>query len=186
MAVPPMPAKCPDVLDMPSSRFSDLVGLELTIARVTGDMAVFGFGPVRPTARGGTVGSLALHLQCAWRIASGLGVLTGNADMWTYAGAGARPEIWEPAFGNSLMARRLDTLLGTRLGAAKAYYYASGVHVTEAHFEQTTGDVVIELSSRHRLSVLPKGSSGEQWRLFLPGDDTWHLEFAFPDATESR
>ena len=166
-------------MSLPS--FESLVGLELTIARITGGMSVFGFGPVRSAARGGTVALFALHLQCAWRIAGTAAVLTGDADVWQYVGTDDRPDDWEPSSGQSLQASQIDTLLGVRLGNAKSFYYASGVSVIETRFEPTTGDVVIDLSSGHRLSVFPNGSRGEQWRLFSHGEDAPHLVFEFPD-----
>jgi hypothetical protein len=163
-------------------RLESLVGLELSIARITGDMTVLGFGPVRTTARGGTVGTFALHLQCAWRIASNASILTGDTDVWEYAGTGDRPENWEPSFGLSLQSRQMDKLLGARLGTSKAFYYASGVSVVECQFEQTTGDIAIDLSSGHRLSVFPNGSRGEQWRFFsTEGEGSPHLVFEFAD-----
>lgn len=161
--------------------FEALVGLELTIARIAGGMSVFGFGAVRAAERGGTVASFALHLQCAWRIAGTASLLTGDADAWQYVGTGNRPDDWEPSFGQSLQASQIEKLLGARLGDQRAFYYASGVSVVETQFERTTGDVVIDLSSGHRLSVFPNGSSGEQWRLFSPGEDAPHLVFESPD-----
>ncbi len=57
-----------------------LVGLELTAIARSADLRGFHFGELRPY-RDRTVGELALHVQCAWRIESPGGVLTGRSDL---------------------------------------------------------------------------------------------------------
>jgi len=171
---------------MPAPSFSDLIGLELTFARLAADMRLFGFGPVRERTsfRGELVyvAAFSLHLQCAWRLANVDGVVTGSHDLWTYVGPGDKPEDWEPVRGDSLQTNRLESLLGSPLGTGRSLYYASGVQVTDASSDARTGDFSIGLSSGHRLEGYPCGSAGEQWRLFSPGADDPHLVFEFTDV----
>lgn len=107
-------------------------------------------------------------------------MVTGDADLWEYVGAGERPDDWEPVQSDSLQTQRLDELLGSRLGEAKAYYYASEISVTEAVFDPAAGDLSLHLSDGCRLSVFPNASRGEQWRLFSPGQHGPHFVFELP------
>jgi hypothetical protein len=58
-----------------------LLGLELSGTHRGADLRVLKFGPLRPAGRG-TVGDLALHVQCPWRIDGSDGVVTGRGDLW--------------------------------------------------------------------------------------------------------
>ena len=158
-------------------RIPELLGLELTIARLAGNMRNFGFGAIRPAPKGGTIGDFALHIQCPWRIDGPDGIYTGGEDLYVYAGGEQQPENWSYEAGNSLQTARLDSLLGPRIGSKRAYYYASGIKVVETDFDEVNGDLFIAFSSGHQLRVFPQSAETEQWRLLRPSDESPHLVF---------
>jgi hypothetical protein len=91
--------------------FDVLIGFRLSIVRRAADMLVLHFGDIRPHPSGdGTVGAYALHVQCPWRLDGPTGTVTGDGDLWVYAGTGERPESWSYDDGLSLQDIRLAGL----------------------------------------------------------------------------
>src|SRR5262249_40376687 len=87
----------------PMNAFDVLIGLRLSIVRRAADMLVLHFGDVRAHPSGeGTVGDYALHVQCSWRLDGPAGTVTGQGDLWEYAGPGERPRNWSYDDGHSL------------------------------------------------------------------------------------
>jgi hypothetical protein len=89
--------------------FKVLVGLQLSILRRAADMLVLHFGGIRVHPSGkGTVGTYALHAQCAWRFDGPGGTIAGRDDLWAYAGPGERPPNWSYEDGFSLQDRQFS------------------------------------------------------------------------------
>ncbi len=71
---------------------TQLVGLPLAAIRRAADMLVLHFGTMRVASKAdipslknktpGSIGDIAIHIQCPWRIESKKEILTGRSDLW--------------------------------------------------------------------------------------------------------
>jgi hypothetical protein len=164
-----------------------LIGLEWSIARLAANMNVFGFGPIREieTRRGkGTIGTLALHVQCPWRVIGTSGIATGKSDRYTWDGPDIEPEDWSYEDGQSLQTAKLDALLGPRQRDDRAYFYNSGLIIEASAVDPSTGDLIVQFGRGLALQVFPDGTAHEQWRLLDPGTESPHLVFPKEDEQE--
>ncbi|MFZ1425737.1 MAG: hypothetical protein WAS21_03085 [Geminicoccaceae bacterium] len=149
-----------------------LVGLELTATARSADLRGFHFGELRPY-RDRTVGELALHIQCAWRIEGSGGVLTGRSDLWQPALNlwGADFERWDHERDGNLQDKRIAEWLGHHDPRPGVCLEAEFRPVVLAARAMPFGGAEIDFSGGCRLTLFPAGSAGEDWRLFQPGDD---------------
>ena len=144
-------------------------------------MLVLHFGLIRPHPSGeGTVGDYALHIQCAWRIDSPNGTLTGRDDLWEYAGPGERPANWSYDDGFSLQDQKFGSVF-IRDEATRSWVNESdGFGIAEAN-QTRRGDVTLTLVNGYSILLFPAACTGEAWRLFAPGSGR-HVVF----PTEQR
>ena len=148
-----------------------LVGLRLAIARLAADMRVLHFGEVRAGA-GGTVGDIALHIQCPWRIEGPKGVVTGRSDLWTPSPAArTKPDFdwdkWTYDDGN-LQDEKIARLLGGYDPITRSHVNLTGKLKVLAVLAERLGGASISLSGGFQLVIWPAGASGEHWRIFRP------------------
>lgn len=159
------------------SHLQALIGLQLTIMRDAANMKGIHFGPVRPHPSGrGTGGTYALHIQCAWRILSENGLVTGSGDRFADPEEGRRFNEEDTRSGSLQRVRIYDLLKGydeiTRSHVnATGHLFCIGLTV------DAVGGVDLALSDAYRLQVFPDGMHGEDWRFFEPGHDGPHLVF---------
>ena len=159
--------------------FDVLIGLRLSIVRRAADMLVLHFGDVRAHPSGeGTVGDYALHVQCSWRLDGPAGTVTGQGDLWEYAGPGERPRNWSYDDGHSLQDQRFASLFA-RDERTRSWVNESDRFIVRAAHQSHRGDVALELSAHHAILLFPAASKGEAWRFFAPGSDH-HLVFPAP------
>jgi hypothetical protein len=118
----------------------------------------FGSRHTLPTARGTTrdVGDYALHVQCAWRISCGHGLVTASER--------------EPS---DVIDKQLSVFVGRYCPA-----------VVEAIAANEGGGFSLSLEGRCRFEVFPDGQPEEQWRLLQPGAQASHLGLVGSDLVE--
>ncbi|GAC1542962.1 MAG: hypothetical protein NVS2B7_16420 [Herpetosiphon sp.] len=134
----------------------------------------FHFGSARtvPSNRGGTrtVGEVALHVQCPWRIVCPDSVVVGFADR--EFPAGADPYTDPPNFdwhiqGVNRCDERIAMILGLRVDNP---FVVQEIRVGMA------GSFGICLTDHYALEVFPDHSlEDEYWRLFRPGVEDSHF-----------
>ncbi len=140
-------------------------------------MLVLHFGDIRPHESGeGTAGTYALHIQCPWRFDGPHKTITGQSDLWEYAGAGQRPANWSYEDGASLQDKGLDSFIGPYDESTRSWYNQHDRLVVTASHATPFGDVRLAFSSGYALLLFPAGVAYEAWRLFAPGSDH-HLVF---------
>jgi hypothetical protein len=154
----------------------ELIGLRLSIVRKAADMLGLHFGDVRPHHSGrGTVGAYTLHIQCPWRIDGPKGTITGSDDRWEYAGPGEPPPNWLHEDGPNLQDERLDGLFG-ECRAKIGWVNDDNKFVVSSVRQGLQGDLALEFSDGHSISIFPASGEREAWRFFAP-DDEHHLVF---------
>lgn len=147
-----------------SRHLRQVVGLPLSIARDVAGMKVFHFGAIRPHSSGkGTVGTYALHVQCAWRIVSDGGVVTGSADRFVGLGGHMDVDEGDSRSGN-LQLSRLEALLGGYDDATRSVVNAKEHLVVTRADTDGYGGIDLRLSGGYRLQVFTDGSIDEVWR----------------------
>jgi hypothetical protein len=155
-----------------------LVGLQLSIVRSAADMLVLHFGDIRLLPSGeGTVGSYALHAQCAWRFDGPGGTITGRDDLWEYAGPGQRPRNWFHEDGLSLQDLRFSKFF-IRDESTRSWVNPGGQFMVTSTEQTKHGDLRLSLTEGYAILLFPAGCGSEAWRLFEPGRDYDH--FVFP------
>jgi hypothetical protein len=151
-----------------------VVGLSLSIARRAADMRVFHFGKVSEVA-GGSVGEIALHIQCPWRIEGREGVVTGRSDLWVPSRElqAREPELdltkWKYDFGN-LQDEKMGHFLGGYDVATRSAVNRKGGLIVQAVAADDLGGATIFLSGDYRVVIFPAGTTAEEWRIFRPGE----------------
>lgn len=146
-------------------------------------MLVLHFGEIRPHSSGvGTVGAYALHVQCPWRLDGPAKTVTGQGDLWVYAGPGERPENWSYHEGLSLQDKRFADLF-LRDDETRSWINDSDRFVVVAAQQTKRGEVRLDFVNEFAISIFPVGSASEAWRFFAPGSDR-HLVFP-TDATDT-
>jgi hypothetical protein len=156
-----------------------LTGLQLAIARDAAGAKTFQFGDIRPHPTGrGTAGQYALHVSCAWRITSTLGIVTGSSDRHEGTGPDELRDE-EDWMGGNLQVKKLSELFGGSDPATGAIVNVRSLLVVQAVKADSHGGIELILSSGYSLQVFPDGSHPEAWRLFIPGEKTSH--FVFPE-----
>lgn len=161
---------------MQLNTFDVLIGLRLSIVRRAADMLGLHFGNIRPHPSGeGTVADYALHVQCAWRMNSPKGTLTGRDDLWEYAGAGERPPNWSYEDGLSLQDKKFGELFVRDESTRSWVNESDGFTVTAAQ-QTKRGDVTLALANGYGILLFPTGCTSEAWRLFASGSGR-HLVF---------
>jgi hypothetical protein len=154
-----------------------LVGLKLSIARRAGDLRNFQFGPIRAIDRG-TVGELALHIQCPWRIEGADGIVTGRSDLWEpiEVGDDFDWDTWDYETDGNLQDERIGALLGGHDAQTRSFInQTDDVLIVEDVQADFGGGAAITLSGGYKLVLFPAGSRGEDWRIFRPGADEEHF-----------
>jgi molybdopterin converting factor small subunit len=151
-----------------------LIGLRLSIVRFYANVLGLHFGDAQPHARGGTVGTYALHVDCPWRIDGSDGTVVGNYDRWDHSA----PQISPNEAGLSLRDQKLDELFG-RLDGTGSWMIDSDRFLVVAVDLTIFGDVNIKLADGHKISLFPAASEAGAWRFFAPGDKSAHV--VFPD-----
>jgi hypothetical protein len=150
-----------------------LIGLPLVMAGRAADMRLFHFGAVRPTERR-SVGEYALHIQCAWRLDSPRGIITGRSDLYRVPNGEWVSEDWDYS-GDTLQDTRLRELLGHQDPITGVLLESEKQLIVERVEGSSFGDTVIYLSKGYRLVIFPSGTRGEAWRLFRPGSEEEHF-----------
>jgi hypothetical protein len=150
-----------------------LIGTTLWRCLRAADMATFAFGERRtvPNFRGEMkeVGDYALHVQCAWRIASQEQVIVGSSDLY-YPADYQEDEDVPATFDYEKDSNRRDRQLASLFQSGAKEFTVQNVLVGFA------GSLHILLSDGLALEVFPNDSlSGEHWRLLEPGKDTHHF-----------
>jgi len=155
----------------------DLRGIRLSVVRRAADMLVLHFGSIKPHWSGrGTVGDMALHVQCPWRLQDSSRVLTGKEDLHDFAGGGAEPEGWDYEQGSSRQDLALDRIFGDR-DPVLGWSVSSDKFLVKSVDASPFGDIDITFSGGCRLQVFPVATVLESWRLFIPDSDGPHLVF---------
>lgn len=160
--------------DRVQEHLAPLVGLQLSIARRAADMRVFHFGKVSEVA-GGTVGEFALHIQCPWRIEGRNGVVTGRRDLWEPSKElqAREPELdlthWKYDSGNLQDEKMGQFLEGYDPATRSAVNRKDGL-IVQAVSSDDLGGATISLSGDYRIVIFPSGTTGEEWRIFRPGE----------------
>jgi hypothetical protein len=157
------------------SHVQQLIGLQLTIARLAGSGRNFHFGPIRPVDKG-TVGEFALHIQCAWRLEGPDGIYTGDRDIWW-----PNPETerwskdWSYEKGNSVQDTRLKELLQGYDPETRSWINTTDQLFVERVKTSQYGDLTLYLSGEYRLVLFLTNTTKESWRLFRPRSKRPHL-----------
>jgi len=126
-------------------------------------MRTFRFGTLRPSERG-SVGEVALHVQCPWRIESPLGIVTGRLDLWEPVEDKAPfDENWNYEKSPNLQDARVKTWL---------VQHESSLVVKSVDADEF-GGAAISFDQGFVLRLFPAGTRGKDWRLFQTG--TPHL-----------
>lgn len=143
-----------------------IVGLPLTASRRAADMRTFQFGKLRSVERG-SIGDLALHVRCPWRIEGPEGILTGRLDLWEPIDVDSKlnDEAWDYEKSPNLQDFRLDQWL-SRNGS---------LLVVENVDADNLGGGAIFFALGFVLRLFPAGTRGEDWRLFRPKTDAAHF-----------
>ncbi len=131
----------------------------MSAVRRAADMLVLHFGPM--TYRDdSSVGELALHIQCPWRIENAGSIITGRSDLWEpiHRTDEFSYDTWDYHRDGNLQ----DELINQLLDRPDEFRVQS----IDVH---RNGSFSIDLSDDYRLVVFPSGSVGEDWRLFRPG-----------------
>jgi hypothetical protein len=130
----------------------------------------------RPEPR--EVGDFALHLQCPWRFRVGSRVLVGSDDiaMPRLSATAAREEAEvESAPGNTRLDQQLEFLHRRFLPT-----------MVRKLSWQSAKAFTLEFQSELSLDVFPNSPWGEQWRFFVPGDQSReHLVVEFQPIESS-
>ena len=157
-----------------------LIGRGLWDSTRAADMEMFQFG-ARVTSqdfRGKTrtVGELALHLQCAWRIVSLGRVLVGDRDLWTPR-TGVSDVDFHPTEVAARLSRR-DELMERFLGHGEPAHVVAGVNVSpvgDLHLSFADGCSFDAFSDLGYAETVGEEAPDECWRLFSPSTDAEHL-----------
>jgi hypothetical protein len=138
-------------------------------------MKIFQFGAIRPHPAGkGTVGEIALHVQCPWRLVRATGIVTGSADYYEPAVEGGEMNLNDGESGN-LQRRNLRELFQYYDAETRSLVNNSDSLMVISVESDCFGRLDLKLSGGVDLQVFPDGTRGEQWRLFLPGDPESHF-----------
>jgi hypothetical protein len=157
--------------------FRVLVGLQLSILRRAPDMLVLHFGDIRVHLSGkGTVGTYALHAQCAWRFDGPGGTITGRDDLWAYAGPGERPPNGSYEDGFSLQDRQFSKFF-IRDECTRSWVNPGDRFIVTGTEQTKDGDLRLDFTEGYAIRLFPSGSGSEAWRLFEPGSDDDHVVF---------
>jgi hypothetical protein len=122
-----------------------------------------------------------LHVQCPWRVDGPDGVLTGRSDLCEPVEPlqGEDFERWDYERDGNLQDRRIGEWLGPHDRRAGSRPAPEDRPVVLAVRATPFGGAEIDLSGGYRLILFPAGSTGEDWRLFRPGDrDSPHFVVA--------
>lgn len=152
----------------------DLIGMRLSIVRRAAAMLVLHFGEISPHRSGkGTVGQLALHIQCPWRLDSPNETVTGKEDLHEpfpghpgqagQSGSNLQDAIFDRIFGAH------DKVLGWSV--PKSQFTVSSAEVS------AFGDIRLIFEGGYAWLAFLASLNGESWRLFAPGSDAAHLVF---------
>lgn len=150
--------------DREISELSRLEGALLRRAGRAASIGRLGFGDLLetqtpPGSRNRLVTAMAIHIQCAWRIASRSRVLLGSNDISLAPDAPtlAVGERGATGAGPSLFDRRAACITSMELMVVR-------VEVGWA------GALLVELSGGHRIEVMPDDTLDEEmWRFLRPG-----------------
>ena len=156
-------------------QLAQLVGLPLVMTWRAADMRIFHFGMVRPHKKT-NVGEYALHIQCAWRLDSSRGIITGRSDLFHKPTGGYFSEEWDYS-GDTLQDSLLRGVLDSEDAETDILLDADKQLSVERVHASNFVDVEIFFTKGYRLIILPTGSKGEAWRLFRPGIDERHSVF---------
>jgi hypothetical protein len=138
-------------------------------------MKNFQFGRIRSHPSGkGTVGDLALHVQCPWRLVTTTGILTGSADYYEPAVEGEEVDLNDRESGN-LQRKNLRELFQSYDAETRSLVNNSDSLIVTSLDADRFGGFDLELSGGVHLQVFPDGARGENWRLFSSGDDESHF-----------
>lgn len=136
---------------------SSLIGLELSRANRAADMLTLQFGNLTVLTNNKSVGEIALHIQCPWRIESASEIITGRTDLWEPASTDSFDwETWHYEDGN-LQDYKMANLFQT---------FTSEERTVASITTDTYGGAQIMYRNGYRLTIFPSGSEGEDWRIF--------------------
>lgn len=149
-----------------------LCGLALWTCRRTANLVSFHFGSKERTNtfRGESVvvGQYALHVQCAWRIASAEKIVVGSGDLYHPSDSigPENPDNFDWTRGPS----RCDQLLGLLFKGENRQFMVRVVDVGDA------GSLRIMMDKDLSLDVFPNESLvDEYWRLLRPSSEEAHF-----------
>lgn len=162
-----------DLATQIQERLQPIIGMSITVLRRAADMRVIHFGPLS-TATVGDENIYSLHIQCAWRIDSPNGILTGRADLWEPADASSDNEPFDYDADANLQDMRLAAVFPCTIDGVLAHPAATVVHAITA---EPMGGFTLRFGQHYALHVFPAGSRGEDWRFFAIGSDE-HLVIA--------
>ena len=144
---------------------SRIVCLPLTAAGRAADMRMFDFGHLR-SAGNGFVIDYALHVQCAWRIESNEGIVTGRSDLWKPVDDHAPfDEDWDYDTSPNLQ----DNVVALWLTDNASSLVVQNVDADEF------GGAAIGFDQGFSLRLFPAGTRSEDWRLFQPKTAAAHF-----------
>lgn len=158
-----------------------LVGRSLWDSTRAADMEMFQFGErvtnldFRGNSR--TVGELALHLQCSWRIVSLGRVLVGDRDLWTPR-TGVSDDGFNPTSKSGMTMSRRDELMEQFLlhgEPAHVVAKADTSAVGDLHLLFADGCGFDAFADEGYAEAVGDEAPDECWRLFSPGTDDAHL-----------
>lgn len=158
----------PQDLDRLRTLTERLCGASFWGAARTVDMAEFSFGERRERQgpRGVLpVGSLVLHVQCAWRIVAAGQTFVGWRDLYLRRGHGGERATDAEIDGRET---RLDERFAELFSGA-ADYRVHGAEVGDG------GSLRVSATGDLSLEIMPSDSTdAEQWRIFSPDKDWLH------------
>lgn len=167
-----------------STSLSDLVGRRLSRISVAAGMQMFQWRRVQQENMPDS--TVALHVQCPWRLEVAGNIYTGSTDFYTFADPERDcEEDWDPNHGGSVQEVLLRRLLDD--------------HESERRIDNHTGKLVcmsvepsrcggfdIILDEDAVLSIYPTSTTTEAWRLFWVGDERDHLVYPMPSPNRNE
>jgi hypothetical protein len=148
---------------------SSLIGLNLTIAKSTGDLRAFHFGAVEVVGKA-LMGMYSLHLSCPWRIEKDEKIIIGSGDHYERAEDNKNP-TWEVGMiWGTYQQQVLRQILGGVDPETNTIINDGELMVVESVAADSYCGATISFSTGYRLVVFPSSARGEHWRLLPPGD----------------
>jgi hypothetical protein len=164
--------------DEVKTALAPLLGLRWSLARYSG-LTVFHFGTVRSIDGRGTMGEIALHIQCPWRIVTPNRIVTGSPDHWYPADETVDLSQWEKDHSTpSVQEKRVSDLFCGYDPDTGACENTTDKLVVEAVEADNYGGAELMLSGGYSLQLFPAATfdpDSEHWRLFRPATDGDHF-----------